>query len=189
MDAGAAIVRLRDAGPRLAVDAAAMIVPPIDAGVPVDAAAPDAPPVDAAPAPARVTFVFDTWCELVVDDVPRGRADRELTISLDAGRHRARCSQGPGLETWTGTVDVKPGQARRVDGNLLSPVDVLVEVGDGIRINGKDTVARGERTELKPGRYRIEVLSGGKPRSPVYVNVPRVERCTLRDKPPLDCYR
>ena len=182
----AAPPRPRDAGPRLAIDAAPMIAPPVDAGV--DARLDAAPPVDAAPAPARVTFAFDTWCELVVDDVPRGRADRELTISLDAGRHRARCSQGPGLETWSGTVDVKAGETRRVDGTLLDPVEILVEVGDGVRINGKDTVARGERKQLKPGRYRIEVLSGGKARSPVYLQLPRVERCTLRDKPQLDCY-
>jgi hypothetical protein len=183
--------RTRDAGPRLAVDAALMLAAPVDAtpmlAPPVDAAAPpiDAPP----PAPARVTFAFDTWCELVVDDEPRGRADRELTITLAPGRHRARCSQGPGLETWNGVVDAKAGADQRVVGTLLSPVDVLVDAGDGVRINGKDTVKRGERTKLKPGRYRIEVMNDGKARAPVYVAIPRVEHCTLRDKPPLDCYR
>ncbi|HUQ01173.1 MAG TPA: serine/threonine-protein kinase [Kofleriaceae bacterium] len=193
-DAGVASTRIRDAGARLAIDASPMRAPPIDAAAmlapPVDASA---TPIDAAPAPAltpaRITFAFDTWCELVVGDQPRGRADRELTITLEPGRHRARCSQGPGLETWTGTVDVKAGVDRRVQGTLLEPVDVLVDVGDGVRIGGKDTVKRGERTKLKPGRYRIEVLAGSKARSPVYLTIPRVEQCTLRDKPALDCYR
>jgi hypothetical protein len=169
------------------LDAAVMIVPPIDAGV-VDAAAMIAPPVDAAAEPGRVTFSFDTWCELVVDDQPRGRADRELVVTLAPGRHRATCSQGPGLETWSGSVDVKAGEARRVDGVLLRPVEVLVDVGDGARIDGKD-VGRGERVTLKPGRRRVEVLEGGKPRPGVWVSIPRLERCTLREKPQLDCYR
>jgi len=129
------------------------------------------------------------WCELVIDGTPRGRADRELTLSLEPGRYRATCSQGPGLETWSTTVSVKAGETRRVDGTLLQPVDVLIDVGDAVRISNKDTVARGTRTKLKPGRYRIEVLVDGKTRSTTYVNIPRVERCTLRDKPSLDCYR
>lgn len=193
-DAAVAGARLRDAGVRM-IDAAMMIAPPIDAGM-IDAAVMIAPPIDARidaridapPAPARVTFVFDTWCELVVGDMKRGRADRALVVELEAGRHRATCSQGPGLETWSGTVDVEAGETKRVEGTLIEPVDVLVDVGDAVRIDDRE-IKRGERVKLKPGRRRVEVLVGGKARPHVYVSIPRVERCTLREKPQLDCYR
>jgi hypothetical protein len=165
----------------------------IDAGVPVviDAAPLFAPPVDAPPAPAtaRVSFVFDTWCNLVVDRVDRGRADRELAVELDAGHHTATCSQGPGLETWSGTVDVKAGVAKRVTGTLIEPVDVLIAVGDSVRIdNDRDARPRGTHIKLKPGSRRIEVIVGGHVKTTAYVRIPRVPSCTLRDKPPLDCF-
>jgi hypothetical protein len=149
------------------------------------------PPIDAPPAPAtaRITFVFDTWCELVVDNTKRGRADRELAIDLEAGHHTATCSQGPGLETWSGNVDVKAGVAKRVVGTLIEPVDILVDVGDGVRVAGsKDTVPRGTHIKLKPGSQRVEVLVGGKVKATAYVRIPRVPSCTLRDRPQLDCY-
>ena len=81
-----------------------------------------------------------------------------------------------------------------VDHHNADPEHVyaVVDQIDGapaIRISGKDTVARGDRIKLKPGTYRIEVISGGKARAPAYVNIPRLARCTLRDKPSLDCYR
>jgi hypothetical protein len=163
----------------VAVDAAPAVVMPVDAAAPV---------IDAAPAPARVTFAFDTWCELVIDDLPRGRADREREVVLGPGRHRASCSQGPGLGAWSETVEVRAGQVRRVEGTLLAPVEVTIDAGDAVRISGQ-TIRSGDRIVLRPGRYRVEIVVGGRARAPVYVSIPRVARCTLRDRPAVDCYR
>ena len=180
----------RERAPR--TDAATPVAAIVDAGVSVDAAPVITPPIDApppAPTTARITFVFDTWCNLVVDNLDRGRADRELTLELDAGRHSATCGQGPGLETWTGTVDVRAGIARRVTGTLIEPVDVLISVGDSVRIDSsKDAVPRGTHLKLKPGSRRVEIIVDGKVKATAYVRVPRVAACTLRDHPQLDCY-
>ena len=182
--------RGRDGGAgRVVADAATPSTLPIDAAVAADAA--PASPADAgapAPAPARVTFSFDTWCDLVVDDELRGRADRTREVSLAPGRHRASCSQGPGLGVWSESVEVAAGEVRRIDGTLLRPVEVTIEAGDSVRIGGQ-TVARGDAVVLRPGRYRVEVIAGGKARPAAYVNIPRIRRCTLRDQPTLDCYQ
>ena len=189
--AGVAVLR-RDAGLRPPIDAGATTMVAIDAGTVIVAA--DAAPMLVAvadatvAAPARVTFAFDTWCELTIDDEPRGRADREREVTLAPGRHRAECSQGPGLGSWSSTIEVDAGEVRRVDGTLLRPVEVTIEAGDSVRIAGK-TIARGERVMLRPNRYRIEIIVDGKARAAAYVNIPRVASCSLRDRPTLDCYR
>ena len=188
----AAVGRPRDAGAsRPLADAAAAAGLVVDAAVPALATADARPAPDAAPlavSPARVTFAFDTWCELVVDDQPRGRADRELEVTLAPGRHRASCGQGPGLGGWSGTIDVAAGEVRRVEGTLLAPVEVVIDLGGGVRIGGQ-VVRRGATIVLRPGRYRVELLDGSRVRSAGYVNIPRLPRCTLRETPSLDCYR
>ncbi|MBE7452892.1 MAG: serine/threonine protein kinase [Kofleriaceae bacterium] len=188
----AAVGRPRDAGAsRPLADAAAAAGLVVDAAVPAVATADARPAPDAAPlavSPARVTFAFDTWCELVVDDQPRGRADRELEVTLAPGRHRASCGQGPGLGGWSGTIEVAAGEVRRVEGTLLAPVEVVIDLGGGVRIGGQ-VVRRGATIVLRPGRYRVELLDGSRVRSAGYVNIPRLPRCTLRETPSLDCYR
>ncbi len=186
-------LRPRDGGPRPAtsdaptapiVDAPTMaIAPPIDA--------PTAPPIDAPPAapqPGRIAFVFDTWCDLVIDGEPRGRADRMREVRLAPGRHEAICSQGAGLSSWSQTIEVTAGEVRRIEGTLLRPVEVVIDAGDRVRI-GTASAARGETLTLRPGRYRVEITTGSHKAPPVYVDIPRVARCTLRSSPRVDCYR
>ena len=198
-DAREAPGRARDAGMRalrLDAGATAVAVLPVDAGAratpidatPIDAAARTAPIDAAAAAPARVVFVFDTWCDLVLNGEPRGRADRSLDLRLAAGRYEARCSQGAGLSAWTQTVVVAAGEQRRVEGTLLPPVSVVIDAGDRVRI-GTVSAARGQTVTLKPGRYRVEITTGRQPTVVVYVDIPRVARCTLRSSPRVDCYR
>jgi hypothetical protein len=173
-----------------------------DAGVAL-AAAPA--PVDAAPAAAdvipavplprppetgRVVIAMDAWCDLVIDGTPHGRADRRKPITLWAGRHEIVCSQGPGLGEWRGRVTVVAGEEHTVNGSVLRPVDVRVAVedGDAVVIDGT-TVRRSASTRLPPGRYRIQVVRGGREVAASWVWVPRVASCQLRDRPILDCYR
>ncbi len=173
-------------------------VTPVDPAPPIDAAAPDASDGAAAPdprialpapvEPARVTFVFDTWCNLSIDGGAAVRANRTLERAVAPGRHTVECTQGPGLATWSGTLDVAAGAVRRVEGTLLAAVDVVIAAGDRVQI-GSSTYPRGATVKLRPGRYRVTVRTGDKVTSEKHVDVPHVPRCTLREQPALDCYR
>jgi hypothetical protein len=174
----------------------------IDAGVTAPAPSIDAASamtsIDAAPAPAidaaaalalvAVTFVFDTWCDLTVDGSAHGRVTgKTITIRLAPGRHHATCSQGPGLGSWSSSIEVAPGAASRVTGELLPRVDVVVDVGDGARIDGF-TVPRGSALTIRAGSHRVQVVTDGKVGPEVRIEVPGAPRCTLRDQPKLGCY-
>lgn len=217
LDGGAAVPVIADAAPPRTVDAASSLTavaadadagrPRLDAGhlpssvldasaarmvidaatvTPIDAAV--APPVvDAAAALVAVTFTFDTWCNLTVDDVAHGRANKVVTVRLTPGPHVATCSQGPGLGSWSRTLDVADGAANRIQGDLLPTVEVVVGVGDEVRIDGTP-VARGRSLAVKLGPHRVEVVVGGKVVAAARISIPGVARCTLRDQPSLDCY-
>jgi hypothetical protein len=133
---------------------------------------------------------MDAWCDVTVDGTPHGRADRRRPIALAPGRHDVVCSQGPGLDEWRGVVALAAGEARTVTGRVLRSVAVSVALddGDAAAIDGA-IVRDGASTTLRPGRYRIEILRGGRPVSSGWVSIPRVARCALRDRPTLDCYR
>ena len=183
VDAGrVASIAIDAARATIAVDAAV-----ITAIVPPDAA-PLPPPIDAAPALVAVTFAFDTWCNLTVDDVARGRADKTLVVRLAPGAHTAACSQGAGLGSgWSRTIAIGPGAPARIEGDLLARVEWLVGVGDAVRIDGA-TVARGGALAVRAGRHRVEILIGGKVTQTAWVSASGAARCTLRDQPALDCY-
>lgn len=175
----------RDASPRTA-----LLLPDAATTLPIDAAPAPTPAIDAAAAsePARIAFVFDTWCDLVVDGEARGRADRTRELRLAPGRHVVTCGQGAGLGGWSQTVDVVAGEVRRIEGTLLRPVEVVIAAGDQVRI-GTHTAARGDTITIRPGRYRVEITTKGQKAAAVYVDIPRVPRCTLRNSPRVDCYR
>ncbi len=169
---------------RRAVDAPPS--PPDAPPRPVDAAAPR---VDAAaPRTGELVLVMDAWCDVTVDGVAKGRADRSKPVPVPVGRHRVTCSQGVGLAAWSGEVDVAADQPTTVRGSLRSEVAVTVAVdGDRVAIDGA-THAVGKTVRLRSGRYRVEVQRGGAVITVGYVDVPRVAACTLRSTPALDCY-
>ncbi|MGE3545924.1 MAG: serine/threonine-protein kinase, partial [Kofleriaceae bacterium] len=103
-------VAVRIARPRV-VDAAVDVSPPIDAAVArtVDAAVPLAA--------GAIVVVNDTWCDVEIDGVARGRKSAR-PIAVAAGRHTVTCVQ-KGIRNWTQTVDVAPGETRTVTGSLL----------------------------------------------------------------------
>ncbi len=139
-------------------------------------------------AAGTVTFAMDAWCELSIDGAPHGRADARRAISLAPGRHEAECSQGAGLGQWRGTVDVAPGQAQRVAGQLRAQVTVVVDTsGSAVLVDGQ-RLANGAELRVHNGRHRVSVLVGEREREAGWVSIPRVARCVLRDKPVLDCY-
>ncbi|HVV87392.1 MAG TPA: hypothetical protein VHE35_30330 [Kofleriaceae bacterium] len=179
-----------DAGRAPAIDAASLVS--VDAAPAVDAAAPPAPPpIDAAPAPVAVTFRFDTWCDLTVDGVGRGRVNKgaSATVSLAPGPHDAVCGQGAaGSSTsWKQTIHVAAGRAQTFEGELLPRIEVVAGVGDSVRIDGVG-VARGASLTVKYGTHTVEVVSGGKVVRTERVEVTAAGRCTLRDRPALACY-
>jgi hypothetical protein len=90
---------------------------------------------------------------------------------------------------WKRTVDLAPGQKLTLRGSVLQPVIVRVGVtdGDGVRVAGR-VHANGTTFELRPDRYRIDVVKGGKARTGRWITIPRVASCTLRDQPAIDCY-
>jgi hypothetical protein len=110
-------------------------------------------------------------------------------LRLPPGRHAVSCGQGVGLGGWSQTIDVTAGEVRRIEGTLLSPVEVVIAAGDQVRFNNAQTAARGDTIKLRPGRYRVEITTGGQKAAAVYVDIPRVPRCTLRSSPRIDCYR
>ncbi|MBK9030680.1 MAG: serine/threonine protein kinase [Myxococcales bacterium] len=180
-----------DAAPRR--DAAAQLGSvPTDAArvdaAPIDAAPRDAPAlaIDAAPAPAMLTLVFDTWCDLTVDGKPRGRASRQ-PIALAPGRHQLACKQGLGQGAWSQDLVVGAGEVRTVEGTLLAPVVVENGLAESVRLQDH-TLARGATATLRPGRVRVEIVRAGQPAALGWVTLPRVPRCTLRTSPELDCY-
>ena len=168
----------------------ALLLSLVSDGLPFDAVVPSVPDVDAAPvdaAPVAVTFAFDTWCDLTVDGVARGRADRSLTVALPPGRHAATCGQGRGLGSWSQPVVVVAGPPVTVRGSLLPPVEVTVAVGDEVRIDGA-AIARGRARAVRPGVHLVEIVVAGKVSRAASLSFPSVARCTLRDQPTLDCY-
>jgi eukaryotic-like serine/threonine-protein kinase len=165
--------------------------PPADSPV---AAPPDAGVVEVTPpeppAPAQLTLVADAWCDLQADGKPLGRAHRRLTVELSPGRYELTCGQGPGLGSWSGRVELLPGQTREIHAELLAPVTISVSLSGGDRARVGDLEAtNGARLRLRPDRYRVEVLAGGRVVEAGWVSIPRTQACELRDHPSLGCFR
>ncbi len=177
----AAPIRVVRRSPRR-VDAAVAVAPQPDAAV--VRSLPDAAP----PTPATVVLALEPWCDVYIDGRPRGRVDPNHVYTLAPGVHVFRCTQGAGQPTWEKTVTLLPGQRREFRATLLAPVRVTVDVvAEAVRIRGK-TYARGARVELMPGRYKVEVLSGGEVVQAGRVQLrSTVPACSLRDQPRLRC--
>ena len=151
---------------------------------------PSTPPAIAAAAPAMAaaTFAMDAWCQLSIDGISHGRADRTKAIALPAGKHQAVCTQGPGLGQWAGELELTAGQTLRVAGELRLEVSVTLEVSGGtVEIDGASFANR-QRIPLRNGRHRVVVRDGTRELANKWISIPRVARCTLRDQPELDCY-
>ncbi len=166
---------------------------------PTDPVAPASP--EPAPAPAPVTTLaaaasatlridIKPWCNVRIDGVDHGRAQRNRDIRITHGLHEITCSQGPGRPVWRQRITVQAGETRRLTGNLLNPVrtSIALQRGDRVRINGQHH-ANGTVVMLAPGRHRITVLAGERAVAAAWVAVPNLAACTLRDVPDLDCYR
>lgn len=137
---------------------------------------------------ASAFFAMDAWCELTIDGKPYGRADRNRAIELPAGAHTAECSQGAGLGQWRGELQLAAGETKRVAGTLSMEVQLTVDVsGTGVSIDGK-IVANKQRLTVRNGRLNVTVRDGARELGSGWVSIPRIPRCTLRDRPLLDCY-
>ncbi|HWN68540.1 MAG TPA: hypothetical protein VNM90_12960, partial [Haliangium sp.] len=166
----------------------------VDAGPAGRAAAADVVPVNAPavaePASALLSVDIRPWCDLTIDGVSNGRADRNRTIELAPGRHELSCSQGPGRAAWRETVVLAAGERKRLTGSVLQPVRVRIQVaaGNAVRIAGRRH-ANGAEAMLAPGRHNIAVLAGDREIEYDWVDIPAVQACTVRDRPALDCYQ
>lgn len=139
---------------------------------------------------AAIGVVADAWCDLSIDGVGLGRLDPARRYPVSSGSHEIACAQGPGLARWSTVVALEGGEFRRLSAQLFAPVKVTlaIEGASAIRVSGR-AVANGQRLELAPGRYRVEVERTGQATRTGWVSLPRVSDCTLRDHPNLDCYR
>jgi hypothetical protein len=180
VDAGVTRVR-SDGGVRVTRDAA-VLVAEVDARVPIaDAAIAHA--IDAAIAPARgfITVKNDTWCELSIDGIPRGRITNKTKqpIAVDAGTHDVVCEQPGTGKRWARRVTVASGATANVVDALLGTLAVTLEVDaliDGVPFK------RGTVAQLGAGRHDLTI--GGAPKTFFDLRAP----CTVRATPEPGCY-
>ncbi|RMH43100.1 MAG: hypothetical protein D6689_06160, partial [Deltaproteobacteria bacterium] len=155
---------------------------------PADDRSPDAAPPSAAP-PARVTFDMDAWCDVYIDGAPRGRARRDVALSVPAGVHTFECTQGPGAPAWRTTRAVAPGQVVALRGSVLPDVTVTVAVhADAAVIRGR-RYRPGDALRLPAGRHRVQLVRDGRAVADAFVRVPARAACRLVDRPRLACVR
>jgi hypothetical protein len=159
---------------------------PVEIAV-ADAGAPAEPSPSASTPPtasASVRLVLRQWCDVRIDGVAHGRADRDKPIELAPGHHHIVCSQGPGLGVFTSEVNLRAGEQRVLEGDVVAPVEVTVELGADqlVTIDGIGSFRNRQSARLRPGRYRLS-LDGGKDSS--YVSI--TTSCVIRGAP-LGCY-
>jgi serine/threonine-protein kinase len=159
----------------------------------VDAGAPAAITVitpDAAPPPledALLTVTILPWCEITLDDEPRGRSPTKTALHVRPGHHDLRCTQSASGTPFTQSFDLAPGQSRTITGDLRPAVTVRVDIpGTTVTVDGTVRAA-GASFSLRTGRYRVHVERKGKSAEDGYVDVSTVP-CTIRDTPDLACY-
>ncbi|MBT8495087.1 MAG: hypothetical protein KJO07_18725, partial [Deltaproteobacteria bacterium] len=163
----------------------------------VDRSPPDAAPrVVEPPKPAatgKLTVVTDTWCDLRIDGILKGRHNPNAPRSyeLDAGPHTLHCSQGPGMLSSRSQAKVVANRSRKLTLRLVQAVKVRVRLSKGAAVQiGSRRVGSGGTVSLKPGRYRVTVLNGaGQPIGSKYVTVAAGKPCQLRDVPTVGCFR
>ena len=156
----------------------------------VTAAFPDAS-APSPPKPATLVITMSAWCDLSVGSRRHGRyrVGTQMRIQVAAGQHNVVCSQGMGLGTWRGRVTVRAGETVNINGDVHSKVEVIVSVSDGryIRLAGRRHANR-SRFRHAAGRVRVELYAGSNKVTHGYL-VLRGQRCVLRDRPTLGCYR
>jgi serine/threonine-protein kinase len=179
VDAGASRVRV-DAGTRLrdaalvAAPGDAGVVPSIDAAVVVQV-------IDAAvPAPGFITVKNDTWCEVSIDGLGRGRIFNATAkpLRVDAGKHTVTCEQPGTGKKWTREVEVVAGATVVASGALLGTLAVTLAVDatiDGI------AYPSGTVVHLRGGRHDL-VVAGTK----AFFDLRAA--CTVRSTPEPGCY-
>ena len=165
-DAGR-VIRARDA--TIAADSAIL----------AEAVLPDAHDVhDVEPAVVQrgtIRVSNDTWCDVTIDKVMVGRADKAYPV--DVGHHVVTCAQG-GVRAWTREVDVVAHDTVTATGTMLSTFTIHFAVD--ATWNGQ-AFAKGATTTAKPGQYSLQVGDAKK-----FVAV--AASCEVRDRPELDCY-
>jgi hypothetical protein len=122
--------------------------------------------------PGKILVVSDTWCELSIDKVRRGRIQGRGSFDVDPGHHVVHCNQ-PGINDvgWTDEVDVQPGKSATAEGSMLESVQVRFDFDAKI---GDDSFTKGQVAKIKPGRKNV-IVDG----MSLWVDIPRFA-CRLR---------
>ncbi|MBL4636211.1 MAG: serine/threonine protein kinase [Kofleriaceae bacterium] len=139
--------------------------------------------------PASLIVNIRPWCDVWVDGAKVGRASASTVFSVSPGTHRVECKQETTDLSWSKTVTLKPGEKKTLMGSVLSavPLTLRLSKGDSAKIDGL-LYKNGATHSFKAGRHRIEVYKDGKSISAAeYLDLR--ERCTLRDKPNLGCFK
>jgi serine/threonine-protein kinase len=177
IDAGARI----DARGGRRSDAGAVIPLGADAAVaaPIDAAPILPPPADAAPRePGYLVVTSDAWCNVSIDGTDRGRWSA-TPLEVAAGHHTVVCEQTGTDKRWTQTVDVAPGETKKLPkGVLLGTVTVTFAIDASL---AGVPYRRGQITHLMAGRY--DLVAGDTKK---WVDLR--SSCTVKSSPDLDCF-
>jgi hypothetical protein len=152
-------------------------------------------PDAATPPPADATILVrtDVWCDLYVDGRKVGR-NQSQRVSVRPGLRAIKCSQEPnGKGVWSQQIDLAPGEHRDLRGTLYPRVSVTVQLsrGDAVRLSpGGQVIRNGGLVKLGAGRYRVEVLEGGRQVAEKFLTLsPHAPICTLRDRPDIGCFQ
>jgi len=152
---------------------------------------PPRPPDSAAPRPdlqpisrhAWLKVRLGPWCEVWLDGKRVGISPMKKFLKIAPGKHQVRCRFHGGAQV-VREVKVQAGQREVIKGT--DPVRITLKLARGrvVRLEGGAVLRSGQR--LKPKRYRMDLMEGGKVISGKWVTIPSHD-CTLVDSPKLKC--
>src|SRR5262249_12789934 len=138
----------------------------------------------AAPSPATLVVAIAPWCDLTVDDRPRGRTPQ--TLSLPPGPHHLVCANPVSGQRLTRDLELQPGEQRALREHLYAMVRVQPRLsrGDALAIDSQKPSPA--PTAVEPGRRRVTLYRAGAEVETRWIDVPPAG-CILVDAPRLAC--
>src|SRR5262249_37433119 len=100
----------------------------------------------------QLTVAITPWCDLSVDDKPRGRAP--LTLTLPPGNHQLECRQPSGAAIRR-TIVIEPGKNELWREKLFAAARISPQLKTGSEFSVDDGAKGATAREAMPGRHRI----------------------------------
>ena len=137
----------------------------------------------AAPRRAWLQVRLGPWCEVWVDGKKAGISPMKKPLAIAPGKHQVVCRFHGGARVKR-TVEVKAGKTAIIKGSDLVRITLGLKRGRVVRMDSGRLLRSGDR--LRPKRYRMDLMEGGKVITGKWVTIPRHD-CTLVDTPQLRC--